>query len=199
MKIVTITSDGVVPAIAKVTKNKKNSNMYYNLRLGNYAIRPVGSPPNILPIGISKDIAVPTTFKDRLLLDRDDYVLLPIVKGGNHITNKAGSYLYYLDTSETAPLKEMLAIVSVPMYNFTDVTISQDGMVNEIARGYSIKMVGDITYSSPQILFELFGKGTIKWRGVNSQGIHEQVINVSSSMEITINPITTIEKVVNIT
>lgn len=166
MRILTLTSEGIKPAVATVFKDKDKS--HYNIKHGSR-----GKDTHVLSYGLDK------TFFDPVKLDQstyelkdDNYILIPIKKDGIQVKDRNGNCLYSISIDNVRNhKKDAILILEIPNNNYTEVNFTTTGNVSVLGQGIIGKTRSDKLYSSPAPILEIYGDCVLTWTGKNGDDI----------------------------
>ena len=164
---------------ANVFRNRKNGELYYNLRLGT-----PGEKTWEYNLLFDKRYYSPKDENNRLELTDSNYIVKPIkVKSsdGRKVCKKDGKdNIFYVVTEDQASFhkKDLILVWELPNRNFTNIQYDIKGPHNILAKASTGKERDDNVYSSPILLIELLGNCTLSWNGEQDTGdVLEQTID----------------------
>lgn len=187
MRVLKLTAVTSSPAIATVYNNRRNKELYFNIKHGSQ-----GTELWAYSCELSKDFFAPETPSAELKLDQDNYVLIPVKKNGDLVKDKKGNALYMLTVDHNHNhRRDLLLFWEIPNVNYTDVGYSISGMANEIGKGWSGKDRGEYIFKSPAPVLEVYGDAVLEWHAQNKAGdTFKQTINIVNG-NVEVKPVIT--------
>lgn len=182
MRIIGLNNNGETSVSATIYSDTRNNKKYYNLLHG--GIRNNGKTYPWKCGVDAKLFPVTDTSPESLLLDNDNYTLIPAIKNKKQIMDINNNYVYMLSQDNNATHQHDILVLWEIMNNYyTDISYTIDGSCDIIGnavigrfKGYS----GGTGRSSAKLYMAtapvllVYGDCTLKWVGVNEDGSSHQ-------------------------
>lgn len=180
MKIKKITHKGIVPVTTVLHKN------FHNVRHGTR-----GKNLWAYSISISSKLLNAVVEPESAVLDKDNYVLLPILNNKTHLQDGMGNYMYFLSESDRDYDKnDFIILWEIPNKMFTAVKYSIGPNVELLGEGINGEGRHGKQYTSPAPVLEIRGPTVLKWTGKDKDGHWvSQDIKFNGSNDWTIDPL----------
>lgn len=182
MRILKLTAVSCSPAIATVYSNRKNKELYFNVKHGSQ-----GSDLWAYSCELNKDYFKPDSASAELKMDADNYVIIPVKKNGQLVTDKKDNTLYMVTIDHNQNHKhDLLLFWEIPNVNYTKVEYKLSGMVNCIGTGWSGKERGNICFKSPAPVLEVYGNAVLEWSAIDQDGnsLKQTISIVNGNVEV---------------
>lgn len=164
MKIIKLTSSIVSKVIASTVKNKNKTKEYYNIKHG-------GRGEGLHTYKMGMDERIFKVDKSELILNDDNYILIPIYRQKKQLKDKADNFMYYISTDQMEDHKnDHIVFWEIPNKFYTDVKYEITGDVNTIACGTIGRSRGNVNYTSPAPILEVYGECTLSWTAIDNNG-----------------------------
>lgn len=179
MIIKRLTGKEILPAKAITVTGKDGSSHYFNLKHGSY-----GKSMSLWWCGFATRYFKPEGISDTLILDSNDYIIVPIKDGDKVKRNRDNNACYYISKDDMEYHKtDILLLWEIPNRNYIDVTYELTGSVSEIGCASTGKQRDDILCKSPAPILEITGDCKLSWVATDHNGDKfHQVIRYDSSI-----------------
>ena len=161
MKILKLVGYDITTPTARVYKSKDNKS-YFNLSHGKR-----GSGLWNWVATIDTSIGQPKNDDDVLLLDRNDYVIIPCTKQNKPVKDLKGNISYNVTCEHDDVDNDIMLLWTPTTKHFKDVKIEITGGVDEIGMAYYGKHYKTESYSIPSPILILFASATLSWTGTD--------------------------------
>lgn len=175
MKILKLTLQGIKNTYSEIIEH--NGKRYHNLKHGT-------SGKRLWSWSASMDIKkFPVVSDERVELDGNDYVLIPISRDGKILKDGIGNCNYVISKDDVESHRsDIIVLWEIPIKNFKTIEIELSGDVSEIGRGYIGKYRVDRKQRIPAPILEITGNCAITWTGDTFDGDgYKQVIKYKES------------------
>lgn len=140
---------------------------------------------------------------DSILLDKDDYTLIPIKDKSTRELKKDGNNntRYFISIDNASFHKKDLALLwEIPNFNYVKVKYKIDGNVKILSIGYIGRERGTFIYRSPVLLLEILGDSTLTYTATNDKGeVFSQTFTYDYNKEmLNVGLVETLEKDINL-
>jgi len=164
MKILKLDHIGIKNAKAVVFKNKKNNELYFNIKHGS-------SKFWVWSASLDKKYYKPKNDNDVLELSENDYILIPIKGKKEVLKDKKNNTLYFISKDYMEIHKnDILLLWEIPNKNYTSVKYKVEGNASVIGTGMAGKERDNVKYTSPAPVVEILGNCKLTWEAVDVNG-----------------------------
>ncbi len=187
MRVLKLTGNIKSPAIAAATKFKNSDKMYYTLHIGS-----IGKDLWCYKIGLDFRHFKPQNSTDILTLSDDNYFIKPIFKNNTIVKDALGNDMYVITIDHMDNHKnDILLLWEIPnKYNYNNIEYKLDGLITELAIGYTGKIRSSLISKTPAPVLEITGDCEFSWTAEDDKSYYEQHIKYSyAEKEWEINPI----------
>ena len=184
-----LTSKEIQLAKAATVVSKDKKTLYYNLRHGTY-----GRGLYKWWCSFSTKFFVPENVTDTLVLEDDDYIIVPIKDNKNGGLKRAsnGDVCYTITKDDMEYHKsDILLLWEIPNKNYINVDYEIEGSGEQIGRGVTGKQRGDVMCRSTAPVLEITGDVTLTWeaKDINGKRFKQVIVYDSSVNSWDIQPI----------
>jgi len=175
MKIIKLTYKETLPVTTTIIKNRDNK--YHNLKHGTRGL-------GLWEWSASMNVVNYPVIEDKtILLDKDNYTIVPVTKDKKIITDSLHNVLYSITTDDiTSHRKDILLLWELPIKNFKTISYTLSGDVLELGNGYIGKVRGTRRQKIAAPVLEITGDSTLTWTGVTFDNKHyKQTVNFTYS------------------
>ena len=170
MKFLKLSDHKLDKLVANVYKNDKNGNLYYIVRHGDLNVKNISAQ---YTLSIDSKLAKPKEESDIFVLEDETLTIKPIYVRGSLVKNKRNEQLYTITAERSGmPDKDMFVFWYIPANRCKhgDVTYTLQGNVNLIAEARYAKDRGEVIFSTPAPVLEIYGNCVLTWSGVDLDG-----------------------------
>jgi len=165
MKILRLTDSLVSPACTNKHVDTTTNKCYSNLTHGTK-----GPATWMWFAGISPK-HFPNNSGDELLLDGDNYSLVPVYKKSMLLRDKKDNICYNVTIDNDPTHKnDIILLWSIPGRTYADITFEVSGSVELLGEGVYGKSRGPNSITIPAPVLEIFGDCKLVWIGKDSNG-----------------------------
>lgn len=150
---------------AAIVKSNKDGQLYYNLRIGG-----TGTGNTRYHIGIDKNISKPETLNDLLVLDKNNYVIVPTIDRSTKKQKRDfnDNPIFYITKNNMKDhVHDYLVLWEIPNKFYTSVDYTVNGNVYVLAKVKQCKLRNDKRYESPALVLEVVGQCSLSWKAVD--------------------------------
>lgn len=165
MRIIELNNLGVRTPVAKVFQSLDNK-LYFNYKVG---LRYKDCKEYTLSFS-NKDYS-PTSKDDILILDKDNYNVVPVYKNGELAKDRNNNQIYTVREDNTVSHRSnSLVIWELPNNDYVDVTYQLDGSVSKLADASSGVYRNDTMYVTQILILSVYGDCVLTASFKDSEG-----------------------------
>ena len=163
MKIISLTENGTFTAKAKayINNDKKHFNIIHGAK-GFWEYR----------LGIVDSYAKPENENDELILDKDNYIIKPVMSKAlnDYYKDARGNNVYNVAEGNAEINNDCLVLWTIPNKRYINVNFKVEGLCEVIAIGENGIERPDAKYISPAPVVEIYGSCTLTWTAEKLDG-----------------------------
>ena len=170
MNVISIGIKDIRKVSTTVVNNKKKGIKHHNIRHGSR-----GKNFWEYSIGVSSSICKVDDSEERVVLDDDNYILLPIMRKDIQVKDGRGNPMYYIDSDTQGNHDEdYLVLWNIPIIHDREIKFTVSGNAMILGNGVVGRIRNDNLLQAPAPVVEVTGSAILKWSYIDGEDLIKQ-------------------------